>query len=72
MDNDGRNAESGTTDINGAARFFGVSRKTFCSRIMPSIPALCVSAPTAKRKCRRFSRSALEMAMETLAQKPAA
>lgn len=67
-----RIAERATTDIDGAAEFFGVSRKTFCCRIMPEIPTLLISSPTATRKRRRFSFEALRSAMESLARKPAA
>ena len=62
---------SGTTDLDGAARFFGVSTKTFRTRLMPHIPALNISGPNATRQRRRFSVAALQEALRTLVR-PAA
>lgn len=66
MQRSGRLEESSTMDLNGAARFFGVSPKTFRERFMPLIPALLVSAPNARRKRRRFTLSALQEALTRL------
>ena len=59
--------ETSTTDLDGAARFFGVSKKIFRARLLPRIPALLVSAPTARRRRHRFSVDALRDALRTLA-----
>lgn len=65
------NSDSGTTDLKGAARFFGVSENTFRQRLMPKLPWLEVSAPDRKRKRRRFPITALEEYLKSLV-KPAA
>ena len=58
--------ESSTTSLEGAARIFGVSPKTFRDRFMSRIPALDVSAPGARRRHRRFSVEALREALRML------
>ena len=59
-------AETSTTDLGGAARFFGVLKRIFRARLLPRIPALLVSAPGAKRRRHRFSVDALREALRTL------
>lgn len=65
------NSDPETTDLKGAARFFGVSENTFRKRLMPKLPWLEVSAPDCKRKRRRFPIAALEEAMRSLVKRAA-
>lgn len=64
--------EARTLGIKEAARYFGVSPRTFRDRLMPRIPAIVVSAPDASRQCRRFSIPALEEALKSLVRPAAA
>ena len=58
--------------VKGAARYLGVSVKTFRDRIMPHTPTLLVSAPSAERQRRLFSVDALDEAIKNLQQQTAA
>lgn len=59
-----------TLGVSGAAKYYGVSIKTFRDRFMPSILTVDVSAPNAKRRRRIFSLEALDETLRQLQKKP--
>lgn len=54
--------------VRSAARHLGVSVKTFRDRIMPHVPALVVSEPTARRQRRMFTEDAIDETIRELAR----
>ena len=54
--------------VRAAARHLGVSVKTFRNRIMPHVPTLIVSEPTALRQRRMFTEDAIDSTIRDLAR----
>lgn len=56
--------------VRSAAKYLGISVKTFRDRLMPHVPALVLSEPNAQRQRRLFTEDALDETVKDL-QKPA-
>lgn len=60
------NGGSKLLGVRAAAKYLGISVKTFRDRIMPHTPTLIVSAPSAERQRRLFSVEAIDETVRRL------